>query len=60
MKPLPKTKFPENVIVFIIGVDYYSKYSENYSLSGNSFLKNTSLRLTDLESKHDCQGGRDS
>ena len=39
MKPLPKTKFPENVIVFIIGVDYYSKYSENNSLSRNSLRK---------------------
>lgn len=39
-----KCKFPENIIVFIAGVDYYSKYSENISpLSGNSLSKHYSF-----------------
>lgn len=39
-----KNKFPGNIIAFITGVDYYSKYYENNSpLSGNSLRKYYSL-----------------
>ena len=60
MKPLPKAKLPENLILFIIEVDYYSKYSENNSLSGNSLTKYFSQTCRLREQTYDCQGGRDS
>lgn len=50
MKLLPKKKkkkFPENVIVFITGIHYYSEYSENNSpLYGNSLRKYNSYCVT--------------